>query len=782
MNSIEKLFKKIIAVFCVVLFAPVGLAMAAQAWTQLSPAGGPPRLYMYQHTAVSDVATNRLIVYGRNASWGNEVWTLSNANGLGGMPTWTQLATVGGPPAGRGNHAAVYDSVNNRMIIFGGCGGGCYPIYNDVWVLSNANGLGGTPTWTQLPIIGSAPAPRHAVAVGYDPSTNRMIIFGGQNGGGFGGSTYSDAWVLSNANGLGGAPAWTQLSTIGGIPPGQYGPSFVFDASNNRLVVAGGAAQGSGVATNAAWVLSNANGLGGTPTWTNLVAEGAAGSPPPNGFLAAAYIPAENRMLQWDGSSIWMLSNANGLGGISSWSQTPVSGVLPTGSATSNAMAYDPNSDRALEVIIAGIAPNNFNEPWVLTGASGNHPPIANAGVDQNIYLGQTAILDGSASSDPDRDPLSYSWTLDTAPVGSAAILSGATTVNPSLTPDVAGTYHISLVVSDGQVRSAASTVTINVSLNLPPVAAATGNPVLGYAPLQVTFDAGASRDPENSALTYSWNFGDPVSGANNTSTIVNPIHSYTTVGNYTAVVTVMDNFGKTDQASVAITITAPNLPPVVSPTATPSNGVAPLSVQFAANATDVNLSDVLSYSWNFGDGSAASTLANPQHTYATGTYTAVVTVSDGVNAPVSANLTISVGSALTINVTEAKVERGEKGKVEGKISMQADFNFAGMPWGGDMILVKFDGITLLNVPFSSFRQESAGKFEYETRTQDAEINFNRRTIKVSSHKILTGLVDNSNGIDVVISFGVATATDNFVMRNHKGDKGDHDSELSHKK
>jgi PKD repeat protein len=203
--------------------------------------------------------------------------------------------------------------------------------------------------------------------------------------------------------------------------------------------------------------------------------------------------------------------------------------------------------------------------------------------------------------------------------------------------------------------------------------------------------------------------------------------------------------------------------------------------VMFAANATDVNPGDVLSYSWNFGDGSV-STLANPQHTYAAGTYTVVVKVSDGVNAPVSANLTISVSSALTIDVTEAKVERGGKGKVEGRISMQADFNFAGMPALGDIILVKFDGITLLNVPFGSFQQESAGKYEYATKTQEAEIDFNRKTIKVSSHKILTGDVNNSNGIDVVISFGAATGTDNFVMKSQKGEKDNQDSDLSHKK
>ena len=415
-----------------------------------------------------------------------------------------------------------------------------------------------------------------------------------------------------------------------------------------------------------------------------------------------------------------------------------------------------------------------------------DNPPVANAGPDQNIYLGQTATLTGAASTDPNGDSLTYTWILDAAPLNSTATLAGVTTMTPSLTPDVTGAYHLSLVVNDGTLDSAASPVMINVSQNLPPVAAATGTPTSGYAPLLVAFDASTSTDPEGSALSYSWNFGDPASGANNLSASMLPTHSYAAAGNYTAVVTVTDNFGKTDQASVAITVTAPNLPPVVLPTATPNHGAALLDVQFTANATDVNPADVLGYSWNFGDGSPLTTLANPQHTYSAGTYTATVTVSDGVNAPVSASLTISVSSALTIHVTEAKVERGEKGRVEGRVSMKAHFDFAGvdiawMPTPTDLIRVTFDGVVLIEVPFSSFKQEgspSAGKYEYESKTVEAGLDFKNGKIKVSRHKMLTNGIDSSNGIDVEINFGSATGTDHVEM---KGEKGRRDGDLSHK-
>jgi hypothetical protein len=66
------------------------------------------------------------------------------------------------------------------MIVFGGGGGNTSPCYNDTWVLSNANGLNGVPSWTQLATAGGPPSPRYAPAV-YDPTSNTMIIFGGNN-------------------------------------------------------------------------------------------------------------------------------------------------------------------------------------------------------------------------------------------------------------------------------------------------------------------------------------------------------------------------------------------------------------------------------------------------------------------------------------------------------------------------------------------------------------------------------------------------------------------------
>ena len=385
-----------------------------------------------------------------------------------------------------------------------------------------------------------------------------------------------------------------------------------------------------------------------------------------------------------------------------------------------------------------------------------NQPPIANAGPDQNIYLGQSTRVSGAASFDPEGSTLSYMWVLESRPAGSTAVLGSPAGVETMITPDVIGQYVISLVMNDGVQDGVADTMILNVSRNLPPVAAATGTPSSGNAPLLVMFNAGASTDPEGGPLSYSWNFGD---GSSTPATFVNPNHTYGSPGNYTAVVTVTDNFGNTDQAAVPITVTAPNMPPSVAPTATSSSGTAPLLVQFAANAVDPE-GAALTYAWSFGDGTPVSVLANPSHTYVTpGAYTASVTVSDGTYS-VTGTVVVSVGSALSVNVTEAKVDFGRRGKVDGKIDMKADFVFPGTPKGN--IKVVFDGVTILDVPFSKFKRERSG--EYEAKNVHAEIDLARGKLKVSHHKMLLTGIDNSNGIDVVISFGSAAGTDHFVM------------------
>jgi len=96
-----------------------------------------------------------------------------------------------------------------------------------------------------------------------------------------------------------------------------------------------------------------------------------------------------------------------------------------------------------------------------ITKFSFNKPPVADAGADVSCVQKDTVTLDGSASYDPDGDPLIYSWMIEFKPNGSNAVLSDVNKVAPSLETDLPGDYVIKLVVNDGTVDSNPSFVTV---------------------------------------------------------------------------------------------------------------------------------------------------------------------------------------------------------------------------------------------------------------------------------------------------------------------------------
>jgi K319-like protein/ZU5 domain-containing protein len=99
-----------------------------------------------------------------------------------------------------------------------------------------------------------------------------------------------------------------------------------------------------------------------------------------------------------------------------------------------------------------------------------NVAPIAAAGADLGVSTGLTVSLDGSASTDPDNDALTYAWTL-TAPPGSAASLDDATSATPAFVPDIDGDYVVALTVNDGALDSPADDATITAVNNTATVA-----------------------------------------------------------------------------------------------------------------------------------------------------------------------------------------------------------------------------------------------------------------------------------------------------------------------
>ena len=101
---------------------------------------------------------------------------------------------------------------------------------------------------------------------------------------------------------------------------------------------------------------------------------------------------------------------------------------------------------------------------WKITIASANAAPVAAAGADHAVLVGETVTLDGTGSSDADGDPLTFAWTLDSKPAGSQTALSDPSVSRPTFVPDVPGDYVVSLTVGDGRAMSAPDSATVTAS------------------------------------------------------------------------------------------------------------------------------------------------------------------------------------------------------------------------------------------------------------------------------------------------------------------------------
>jgi hypothetical protein len=360
-------FKTVSIPVAALLIAACSSLMGAQTWTL----HGPPS--RHSHSAVWDPIGKQMIIFGGLETFTNtdlnDLWLGTTATNLD--DSFSALAPTGTAPQGRYGHVATYDPNSNRMTVFGGGLGLPGPCANDVWILNGANGRSGTPNWIGVTPSGTLPVARIYSGGAYDPNTNSLIVFGGSDC-----STgyFNDVWVLSNANGEAGTPAWTQLTPSGTPPAARQSGSVVYDPTNNVLMVYGGDAGGSPFSD--VWILSNANGNGGTPTWTQLSPTGTA--PMARTGQSATYDGVNNRMTVFGGSfsgftltDAWVLTFANAIGGTPAWSVIPTQGTAP--SVAYHSAVYDAKLNNIY--VFAGISSagklTSNDHAFALQGANG---------------------------------------------------------------------------------------------------------------------------------------------------------------------------------------------------------------------------------------------------------------------------------------------------------------------------------------------------------------------------------------------------------------------------
>ncbi|MBU4509481.1 PKD domain-containing protein [bacterium] len=154
--------------------------------------------------------------------------------------------------------------------------------------------------------------------------------------------------------------------------------------------------------------------------------------------------------------------------------------------------------------------------------------------------------FNASSSSDSDGSIISYQWDFKDGNTGNGE------TVNHTFSST--GSYNVKLTVTDNE--GATDTTTKNITItetlsNQSPTASFTANPTSGVAPLNVSFNASSSSDPDGTIVSYAWDFKDGYTGNGVT---VN--HTFNSTGSYNVGLTIKDNEGASDSATKTITVT----------------------------------------------------------------------------------------------------------------------------------------------------------------------------------------------------------------------------------
>ncbi|MEW5986196.1 MAG: PKD domain-containing protein [Chloroflexota bacterium] len=294
-------------------------------------------------------------------------------------------------------------------------------------------------------------------------------------------------------------------------------------------------------------------------------------------------------------------------------------------------------------------------------GAGGNDWPVAVA--DANTSGGDiplTVNFSSAGSTDPDGTVSGYLWDF-----GDGAT---STEANPSHTYTAAGKYVVTLTVTDNQGATSVNTVPIEATVpNQAPIAIAAAEPTSGPAPLDVTFFAEGSYDPDGSIGNIRWAFSDGGEYWGSTA-----YHTFYQAGTWLVTLTVYDNRGATGTTTLTIEVLPPNQAPVAVATADPTSGDPPLTVNFTGSGSYDPDGAIVSYHWNFGDG-GSSAEANPSHVYTSGgQYIATLTVTDNWGDSNSTQVTIDVTCVSqclrSSNITLTARRIGSSVQVTGKV------------------------------------------------------------------------------------------------------------------
>jgi RHS repeat-associated protein len=258
-------------------------------------------------------------------------------------------------------------------------------------------------------------------------------------------------------------------------------------------------------------------------------------------------------------------------------------------------------------------------------------PPVANAGGPYAANLGQSISFDGSKSTPPAGQTLTYAWVF-----GDGGTATGAT---PTHTYATAGTFSVTLTVTG--TTGGTATASASATVAALPVANA-GGPYTGSTGQAVSFDGSGSTAPTGQTLTFAWSFGD-----GGTAIGSKPTHVYATAGTYTVTLTVTGTSGGTSSATATATIQALSVANAGGPYAV---NLGQAIVLDGSKSTAPSGQTLTTYAWTFGD-STTGVGVSPSHTYAAaGTYVVTLTVTSTSGNSASATTSATVNQLPVAN------------------------------------------------------------------------------------------------------------------------------------
>jgi uncharacterized membrane protein len=199
-------------------------------WRNMTDSTAPAR---EDHTAIYDSRGKRMVTFGGRNNTGkadyvniHQVWALNLDPKSPRFEKWQNLTVEKKRPLGRSDHAAVYDSLKHRMVIYGGWDKENKEPLQDTWAFYFSE-----RRWREIKTEYSHPPRRRHVTGVYDAARNCFIIFGG-----FGEEGYlNDVWALDLTTDI-----WVNL-TPG--PQPRFDHQVVYDADSKRLLLYGGDAR-----------------------------------------------------------------------------------------------------------------------------------------------------------------------------------------------------------------------------------------------------------------------------------------------------------------------------------------------------------------------------------------------------------------------------------------------------------------------------------------------------------------------------------------------------------